>query len=118
MTTLGELIKAARLECGLRSEDLADAIGVSRTYISKLENDRMSNPSLEVLRDLSQILKKPVSYFFDTPIAVQFFESLPQDVQEHVRKIILEPSGVTLESDGSQVLEAFISYFRSQSSNL
>lgn len=37
---IGQLIRDARLKCGLTQQDLALKSGTSRTYISRIENDR------------------------------------------------------------------------------
>lgn len=48
---IGELIKAARLKSGLTQQDLALKSGTSRTYISKIENDR-SDLEIATLRKI------------------------------------------------------------------
>jgi DNA-binding XRE family transcriptional regulator len=48
---IGELIKAARLNSGLTQQELAYKSGTSRTYISKIENDR-SDLEIATLRKI------------------------------------------------------------------
>jgi len=48
---IGELIKEARLKSGLTQQDLAIKSGTSRTYISKIENDR-SDLEIATLRKI------------------------------------------------------------------
>jgi len=48
---IGQLIKAARLETGMSQQDLALISGTSRTYISRIENDR-SDIELATLRKI------------------------------------------------------------------
>ncbi|PWK05154.1 helix-turn-helix transcriptional regulator [Tumebacillus permanentifrigoris] len=113
MQTLATLLKAARGEVGLTSDQLADSIHVSRTYISNLENGKKLNPSMEVIADLSKVLGKPVNYFFGSSEVIGFIHSLPRDIQERILSTVLEPHGTSLDGDESAILEAFIAYFRS-----
>jgi len=48
---IGELIRDARLSSGLTQQDLALKSGTSRTYISKIENDR-SDLEIATLRKI------------------------------------------------------------------
>jgi DNA-binding XRE family transcriptional regulator len=48
---IGELIREARLKSGLTQQDLAIKSGTSRTYISKIENDR-SDLEIATLRKI------------------------------------------------------------------
>ena len=48
---IGELVKEARLSSGLTQQDLALKSGTSRTYISRIENDR-SDIEITTLRNI------------------------------------------------------------------
>lgn len=61
---IGDIIRRFRLEQGLSIRQLAEQIGVTDSYISLLETSGQ-DPSLSVLRKLSQALKRPVSAFFE-----------------------------------------------------
>lgn len=51
---IGELIKDARRKAGLTQEELANKSGTSRTYISRIENDR-SDLELNTLKKIIEI---------------------------------------------------------------
>jgi transcriptional regulator with XRE-family HTH domain len=57
-TPLGEVVRAWRLERGLTLEDLAARVGsgMSRGYLSQLENDKIHTPSEEKLALLAAAL--------------------------------------------------------------
>ncbi|HKV44196.1 MAG TPA: helix-turn-helix domain-containing protein [bacterium] len=63
MPTLGERIRAARLERTLTQEQLAGS-DLTKSYISQLERDRRT-PHLITLKALARRLDKPLSYFLD-----------------------------------------------------
>lgn len=56
-------IKALRKEKGLRQEDLAEALGVSRQTIIAIENDKY-NPTLELAMKLAKYLNITVEELF------------------------------------------------------
>jgi len=59
---VGTKLKKAREDIGLTQEALADAVGLSSEYISLLESGKRT-PSLETLTNISEYLKKEISYF-------------------------------------------------------
>ena len=56
-------IKRLRKEAGLRQEDLAEKLGVSRQTIIAIENDKY-NPTLELAMKLAKQLGKNVEDIF------------------------------------------------------
>ncbi len=58
---LGRKIRDLRLRRGMTVQQLADASGLSKGFISQVENDRTS-PSLATLRDLARALDISVAY--------------------------------------------------------
>jgi len=65
---LGRKIRNLRLRRGLTVQKLADAAGLSKGFISQVENDRTS-PSLATLRGLATALRTSMAYlvFEDDP---------------------------------------------------
>lgn len=53
---IGLRIKEKRKSCGYTQEELAEALGISATYLSRIENGRR-NLSLDLLVDLCRELK-------------------------------------------------------------
>src|SRR5205814_10645480 len=58
---LGKKIRDLRLRRGMTVQQLAEASGLSKGFISQVENDRTS-PSLATLRDLARALEPSVAY--------------------------------------------------------
>src|SRR5437773_902136 len=58
---LGKKIRDLRFRRGLTVQQLAEASGLSKGFISQVENDRTS-PSLATLRDLARALDTSVAY--------------------------------------------------------
>lgn len=63
--TLAENLRMARVAAGLSQEELADAAGIDRTYVSALERCRYS-ASIDVLERLATALRvTPASLLAD-----------------------------------------------------
>jgi putative transcriptional regulator len=60
------LVKELRAAAGLRQEDLARHVGVSRQTIISIENGRY-NPSLELAWKLSRVLGTTIEGLFHFP---------------------------------------------------
>ena len=58
------IIKKRRKEMGLRQEDLALLLSVTRQTINAIENDKY-NPTLELAMRLSRLLKATVEEVFE-----------------------------------------------------
>ncbi len=57
-------IKELRKQLGLRQEDMAKELGVSRQTINAIENNKY-NPTLELAMKLARLLKTPVEEIFE-----------------------------------------------------
>ena len=55
-----------RKQKGLRQQDLADQLNVSRQTINAIENNKY-NPSLELAMKLAKFLQTPVESIFELP---------------------------------------------------
>jgi transcriptional regulator with XRE-family HTH domain len=57
VAALAERLREHRKKQGLSQEELADLVGLDRTYISLLETGKRDNPTLDTLADLAQVLQ-------------------------------------------------------------
>ncbi|MGC4377805.1 helix-turn-helix domain-containing protein [Fictibacillus sp. Mic-4] len=57
---IGELVKKYREEKGLSLSALADKAGIAKSYLSSLERNIQTNPSVQLLEKLSKVLEIPV----------------------------------------------------------
>lgn len=61
----GERLKTARIYRGLKAEELAEKLGVKRQTISMYENQKLTNPDIEKIHDMSLILNFPMNFFLE-----------------------------------------------------
>lgn len=75
----GVRLREGRIYRGLTITDLANELGVSKQMISKYENNK-AVPNLDSLLHITNILKFPREYFYETPVEVKtgstYFRSL------------------------------------------
>ncbi|MFB4331366.1 helix-turn-helix domain-containing protein [Paenibacillus sp. CR_12] len=75
----GTRLREGRIYRGLTITDLATELGVSKQMISKYENNK-AVPNLDSLLQITNILKFPRDYFYETPVEVKtgstYFRSL------------------------------------------
>lgn len=60
----GHKIKRFRRDKGLRLADVAEMTGLSKSFLSQIENNKIS-PSVETLYKLSTAFERPIGYFFE-----------------------------------------------------
>jgi transcriptional regulator with XRE-family HTH domain len=58
---LGKMLKQRREEKHLTQAQLAHQVGVSQTYIAKLESGDKKNPTLDLLKNIAKALGVPVT---------------------------------------------------------
>ena len=64
--SLGAKLVELRLRKGESLQELANAVGVSKTHIWHMEKGNSGNPSLELLRKLAEHFSVPLSYLAGT----------------------------------------------------
>ena len=65
--SVGSRIREERTKSGLSLQQLADAAGLSKTYLLRLESDPHANPSLAILRDIADALDITVADLLERP---------------------------------------------------
>lgn len=61
----GDRLKSARLYRGLTVAELADKVGLQRQTISMYENNKLNNPELATITNISNVLGFPKKYFIE-----------------------------------------------------
>lgn len=65
--SLGQRLKHQRARAGLSLAEVAEATGISKTYLVRLETDPEANPSLDVLRRIALALDTTVADLIGAP---------------------------------------------------
>lgn len=80
--TLGRAIREVRMASGWKQKQLAEAIGVTHTYVCHLEADRRE-PSVRLLRSISDVLGAPPGLF----LALALWADMPDKERAEYRPI-------------------------------
>ncbi|MER2057829.1 MAG: helix-turn-helix transcriptional regulator [Niallia sp.] len=79
--SIGDNVKKIRREKKLTQEELALQMGISRSYLSDIENNR-KNPSSKTLEILAEKLGISMSYLFEGRDALQTFTSKREELNK------------------------------------
>ena len=86
---VGPKIKQLRKDEGLSLNKLAETAGVSKAYLSQLENYPNKQPSAEVLLKIASALGTTIADLLDKPVRVQaedFHQEVPEGLCELIDK--------------------------------
>jgi len=59
---IGDRIKSLRMERKLSLTELAEKAGVAKSYLSSIERNLQTNPSIQFLEKISSVLNVPVDF--------------------------------------------------------
>ncbi|PWA08267.1 transcriptional regulator [Pueribacillus theae] len=92
---IGEKVKKFRLERGLSLSELAERAGVAKSYLSSIERNIQSNPSIQFLEKIAAVLDITVESLLQEQDANPDNEELDEEWAELVREAM--ESGVSKE---------------------
>lgn len=93
MRLIGEKIKTLRQEQNLSISELADKAGVAKSYLSSIERNIQTNPSIQFIEKISQVLGVSVNDLLNEPTLSD--EELDDEWLEIVKEAM--QSGVSKE---------------------
>lgn len=65
---IGDRVKKLRTEKKMSLSELAEQAGVAKSYLSSLERNLQSNPSIQFLEKISSVLNVPVDHLINEQI--------------------------------------------------
>lgn len=85
---LGQKIRQLREEKGLSLNKLAENAGISKAYLSQLENDLSKQPSADILLKIASALGKTIADLLDQPVRVYTDDFKDEDIPDVLREFI------------------------------
>jgi XRE family transcriptional regulator, master regulator for biofilm formation len=76
---IGERIKKLRLQKKMSLSELAEQAGVAKSYLSSIERNLQSNPSIQFLEKISAVLGVSVHTFINDTVNEADIENLDAD---------------------------------------
>ena len=85
---LSQKIRQLREEKEWSLNELAEKAGISKAYLSQLENNRSKQPSGEILLKIASALRTTIADLLDKPVRVHAkdFGELPDGLRELIEK--------------------------------
>ena len=105
---LGDRLKRIRSSRGLGLRETAGKVGISATYLSRLENNLEGNPTEEKIRILADILQDN----FDE--LMQLAERVPSDVTEMIKADLNMPAFLRTARDKNYSAEDLMKMMETQ----
>lgn len=96
MRLIGEKIKTIRQQQKLSISELAEKAGVAKSYLSSIERNIQTNPSIQFMEKISEVLGVSVNEFLNE---TEVKDSESEELDEEWLKIVREAmdSGVSKE---------------------
>lgn len=95
---IGERVKKYRKEAGYTLTELAERAGVAKSYLSALERNIQTNPSIQFLEKIAAVLNITIDHLLKDDPNVND-EKDGQDLDEEWRNLVLDAmeSGISKE---------------------
>lgn len=100
---LGDNIRAIRKKRGLSINKVSEQSGISLSYLSTLENNKLNNPTLDKLKALADVLEVPVEEFFKDDQA----ETSETETKKEFRILPLIPKQFTDSEEARAFVKSF-----------
>jgi XRE family transcriptional regulator of biofilm formation len=72
---IGDRVKNLRLQKKMSLSELADQAGVAKSYLSSLERNLQSNPSIQFLEKIASVLNVPVDHLINEHVDTNSLDS-------------------------------------------
>ena len=92
---LKDKVKESRKEMGLTQIEFAKLLGISRSNLGDLENGKNKGGNISLIKKLSEVTKKNISYFLssDDDIKLNQYEILDNAIDMLINKGAISKSG-------------------------
>jgi len=87
--SVGKKVRALRIEKNISLPELAESAGVSKGFLSQLENDEQSNPSLDTLNKVAKVLDVTLAALLEKG-SVKSKRVIPEEIDPALKEFIQE----------------------------
>jgi XRE family transcriptional regulator, master regulator for biofilm formation len=103
--SIGQKIKNLRTAKNLTLPQCADKAGISKGFLSQLENGETSNPSLDTLNKIASALDTTIATLLDKP-SIKPIKIVPDEINPQLQEFIKESNSKGQEPLDEDVLQA------------
>ncbi|PZP49405.1 MAG: XRE family transcriptional regulator [Pseudopedobacter saltans] len=113
MSTLGIVLKEARKNVVLTLRQVEEMTGISNAYLSQLENDKIKNPSVNILSKLSSLYKVSLKTLLSNAKMIDKKEAQQEEINlNFAQKIAFRAENLT-EEERNDVLK-YLEFIKSK----
>lgn len=105
MGSIGSTLKNTRKNLGLTLRRVEELSGISNAYLSQLENDKIKNPSGNVLSRLSNLYKIPLKVLLNSGNDLEDLDEENNDIANSFAQKIAFSSKDLTEDEKNEVLK-------------
>ncbi|MHA3788275.1 helix-turn-helix domain-containing protein [Flavobacterium hauense] len=117
MSSLGATLKEARKNVGLTLRQVEDMTDISNAYLSQLENDKIKNPSVNILSKLSSLYKVSLKTLLSNAKMIDKKEAQQEEINlSFAQKIAFRAEDLT-EEERNDVLK-YLEFIKSRKREL
>ncbi|MWB94022.1 helix-turn-helix domain-containing protein [Flavobacterium sp. GA093] len=117
MSSLGASLKDARKNVGLTLRQVEEMTDISNAYLSQLENDKIKNPSVNILSKLSSLYKVSLKTLLSNAKMIDKKEARQEEINlSFAQKIAFRAEDLT-EEERNDVLK-YLEFIKSRKSNI
>jgi transcriptional regulator with XRE-family HTH domain len=117
MSSLGATLKEARKNVGLTLRQVEDMTDISNAYLSQLENDKIKNPSVNILSKLSSLYKVSLKTLLSNAKMIDKKEAQQEEINlSFAQKIAFRAEDLT-EEERNDVLK-YLEFIKSRKRDL
>jgi len=118
METLGKTLKSTRENVSLTLRDVENSTGISNAYLSQLENDKIKNPSANILYKLASVYKISLDVLLTASGIIEKKENIDNinDDQSFLEKEIAFYKDKLSPDEEKQIVE-FIKFIKFKNKN-
>lgn len=117
MSSLGITLKDARKNVGLTLRQVEEMTEISNAYLSQLENDKIKNPSVNILSKLSSLYKVSLKTLLSNAKLIDKKEAQQEEINlSFAQKIAFSAEDLT-EAERNDVLK-YLEFIKSRKKDL
>lgn len=117
MSSLGKSLKESRKNVGLTLRQVEEMTGISNAYLSQLENDKIKNPSVNILSKLSSLYKVSLKTLLSDAKIIDKKEAQQEEINlSFAQKIAFRAEDLT-EEERNDILK-YLEFIKSRKKEL
>lgn len=101
---LKDKMKTLRKKLGITQQQLADYLGVSRSYVGDLETGRLKGTNSQIISKLARLSGESMEYFLEDNVAIKQYEILDNAINMLIDNNLIDEAGNVRDKASEDIL--------------